>query len=135
MFDGRSAMQQQRVWRNRRHGWGTNTRHTPLSARPNSLPLCRAERRTTLCWSRTVAAPVANSRILLHPPWPPTPPVDSNIVAYHRRLAEIIEMIHTASLVHDDVLDDCSTRRGEWRRLGFGFRHEGCSCTPLRKYE
>jgi geranylgeranyl pyrophosphate synthase len=22
-------------------------------------------------------------------------------------------MIHTASLVHDDVLDDCSTRRGD----------------------
>lgn len=37
----------------------------------------------------------------------------SNIVSYHRRLAEIIEMIHTASLVHDDVLDDCSVRRGK----------------------
>nr|QUE28717.1 preA [Porphyrostromium japonicum] len=30
----------------------------------------------------------------------------------NRRLAEITEIIHTASLVHDDVLDDCSTRRG-----------------------
>ncbi|MEW5317843.1 MAG: hypothetical protein WDW38_009107 [Sanguina aurantia] len=30
----------------------------------------------------------------------------------HRRLAEITEMIHTASLVHDDVLDDCNVRRG-----------------------
>ncbi len=30
----------------------------------------------------------------------------------HRRLAEITEMIHTASLVHDDVLDEASTRRG-----------------------
>nr|QUE29665.1 preA [Erythrotrichia foliiformis] len=30
----------------------------------------------------------------------------------HKRLAEITEIIHTASLVHDDVLDDCSTRRG-----------------------
>ncbi|GBF89927.1 octaprenyl-diphosphate synthase [Raphidocelis subcapitata] len=37
----------------------------------------------------------------------------SNIVSYHRRLAEIIEMIHTASLVHDDVLDNCSVRRGK----------------------
>jgi len=36
-----------------------------------------------------------------------------DITERHRRLAEIIEMIHTASLVHDDVLDDCSTRRGE----------------------
>eukprot|EP00899_Mesostigma_viride_P023598 jgi/Mesvir1/4422/Mv11916-RA.1 len=30
----------------------------------------------------------------------------------HKRLAEITEMIHTASLVHDDVLDDSDTRRG-----------------------
>jgi geranylgeranyl pyrophosphate synthase len=37
----------------------------------------------------------------------------SDITERHRRLAEIIEMIHTASLVHDDVLDDCSVRRGE----------------------
>lgn len=31
----------------------------------------------------------------------------------HRRLAEIAEMIHTASLVHDDVLDGSPLRRGE----------------------
>lgn len=31
----------------------------------------------------------------------------------HRRLAEITEMIHTASLVHDDVLDECGIRRGK----------------------
>lgn len=30
----------------------------------------------------------------------------------HRRLAEITEMIHTASLVHDDVVDDSDVRRG-----------------------
>jgi all-trans-nonaprenyl-diphosphate synthase len=30
----------------------------------------------------------------------------------HRRLAEITEMIHTASLVHDDVVDEAETRRG-----------------------
>lgn len=40
-------------------------------------------------------------------------PSCSDITERHRRLAEIIEMIHTASLVHDDVLDDCSVRRGE----------------------
>jgi len=35
------------------------------------------------------------------------------ITERQRRLAEITEMIHTASLVHDDVLDDCDTRRGQ----------------------
>nr|WOA02450.1 prenyl transferase [Gloiopeltis furcata] len=35
-----------------------------------------------------------------------------NILPEHRRLAEITEIIHTASLVHDDVVDECQTRRG-----------------------
>lgn len=30
----------------------------------------------------------------------------------HMRLAEIAEIIHTASLLHDDVIDDCNIRRG-----------------------
>nr|YP_010618709.1 Prenyl transferase [Rhodomelopsis africana]WAX02722.1 Prenyl transferase [Rhodomelopsis africana] len=29
-----------------------------------------------------------------------------------KRLAEITEIIHTASLVHDDIVDNCDTRRG-----------------------
>nr|YP_009297247.1 prenyl transferase [Porphyridium sordidum]AOM66590.1 prenyl transferase [Porphyridium sordidum] len=37
---------------------------------------------------------------------------DNIILASQKRLAEITEIIHTASLVHDDILDDCSTRRG-----------------------
>jgi all-trans-nonaprenyl-diphosphate synthase len=37
---------------------------------------------------------------------------DQNITLKHRRLAEITEMIHTASLVHDDVVDDAEMRRG-----------------------
>ncbi|MDC0833051.1 solanesyl diphosphate synthase [Geitlerinema sp. CS-897] len=37
---------------------------------------------------------------------------DRDITSRHRRLAEITEMIHTASLVHDDVLDESELRRG-----------------------
>jgi all-trans-nonaprenyl-diphosphate synthase len=35
-----------------------------------------------------------------------------DISSKHRRLAEITEMIHTASLVHDDVVDESELRRG-----------------------
>lgn len=31
----------------------------------------------------------------------------------HRRLAETIELIHTASLIHDDILDESDMRRGK----------------------
>jgi len=37
---------------------------------------------------------------------------DQTIYSSHRRLAEITEMIHTASLVHDDVVDEAELRRG-----------------------
>lgn len=38
--------------------------------------------------------------------------IDQDITPRHRRLAEITEMIHTASLVHDDVIDESEVRRG-----------------------
>jgi all-trans-nonaprenyl-diphosphate synthase len=37
---------------------------------------------------------------------------NQDITTRHRRLAEITEMIHTASLVHDDVVDESEVRRG-----------------------
>lgn len=37
---------------------------------------------------------------------------NQEITTRHRRLAEITEMIHTASLVHDDVVDESEVRRG-----------------------
>lgn len=37
---------------------------------------------------------------------------NQEIAQTHRRLAEITEMIHTASLVHDDVVDESAIRRG-----------------------
>lgn len=38
-------------------------------------------------------------------------PGDSDILPSQRRLAEITELIHTASLLHDDVIDDSTSRR------------------------
>ncbi|MBW4567982.1 MAG: solanesyl diphosphate synthase [Tolypothrix carrinoi HA7290-LM1] len=38
--------------------------------------------------------------------------LEQEITPRHRRLAEITEMIHTASLVHDDVVDESDMRRG-----------------------
>lgn len=37
---------------------------------------------------------------------------DKNLKPEHKRLAEITEIIHTASLLHDDVVDECNIRRG-----------------------
>jgi all-trans-nonaprenyl-diphosphate synthase len=37
---------------------------------------------------------------------------EQDLTLRHRRLAEITEMIHTASLVHDDVVDESELRRG-----------------------
>ncbi|MEH1921887.1 solanesyl diphosphate synthase [Nostoc sp.] len=38
--------------------------------------------------------------------------LEQDMTPRHRRLAEITEMIHTASLVHDDVVDESDVRRG-----------------------
>jgi all-trans-nonaprenyl-diphosphate synthase len=37
--------------------------------------------------------------------------LEREITSRHRRLAEITEMIHTASLMHDDVVDEAEVRR------------------------
>ncbi|CAI0548473.1 unnamed protein product [Linum tenue] len=45
-------------------------------------------------------------------PIPNVGPVTTELRARQQRIAEITEMIHVASLLHDDVLDDADTRRG-----------------------
>lgn len=47
-----------------------------------------------------------------------------------QRIAEITEMIHVASLLHDDVIDTASTRRG-LRALNITFGNKvGCRVEP-----
>jgi geranylgeranyl pyrophosphate synthase len=40
-------------------------------------------------------------------------PEDASVLPSQRRLAEITELIHTASLLHDDVIDVSTTRRSQ----------------------
>lgn len=82
-------------------------------------------RHTNLSSSESIDNPISPPNILLdvnpsfteHNPLTSTSPEsnyitgDSDILPSQRRLAEITELIHTASLLHDDVIDNSLSRR------------------------
>lgn len=63
--------------------------------------------------SEAVLADANPSSPLTSPPTTDTTTSDENVLPSQRRLAEITELIHTASLLHDDVIDNALTRRSQ----------------------
>lgn len=70
--------------------------------------------------SQSVDSPISPATVLAdaNPSSPLTSPpasddlADDSVLPSQRRLAEITELIHTASLLHDDVIDHSVSRRG-----------------------
>ena len=58
-------------------------------------------------------------------------PEDSDVFAKQRKVSIISEMIHTASLVHDDILDRAETRRG---KIAINKKWDACSSTYAGDY-
>ena len=58
-------------------------------------------------------------------------PEDSDVYAKQRKVSIISEMIHTASLVHDDILDRAETRRG---KMAINKKWDACSSTFAGDY-
>ncbi len=89
-----------------------------------TAPTGRLPRHPSIPTSSSVNHPISPSDVLadLNPSLPTATPLsspnngayaqeDSAILPSQRRLAEITELIHTASLLHDDVIDDSISRR------------------------
>ncbi|KAL9109650.1 MAG: hypothetical protein Q9227_005687 [Pyrenula ochraceoflavens] len=97
----------------------------PLLVLLMSQATSSAPKQSRNTYTSSINDPLTSSNILsdTNPDAPPSPltdqshdtdyafPNDPRILPSQRRLAEITELIHTASLLHDDVIDNSTTRR------------------------
>ena len=79
---------------------------TPLNLENIDLPISPASVLSDVNPSSPVPNPLSSSTFDSH-----NQQKDSDLLPQQRRLAEITEMIHMASLLHDDVLDHSESRR------------------------
>lgn len=85
---------------------------TALTAKPERQTLDRSRESVDLPISPAAVLADANPSSPLTAPPTVEDSADDSVLPSQRRLAEITELIHTASLLHDDVIDHSVSRRG-----------------------